>query len=111
MGGLMNDFTKDELLLIKYGIDCAFEEASFFRKIKIIDFAYKIQSIINNYEKVKTKDDSTTNLIGQIAETDFQYAMAKSIAGQVMNSEQCKQNPYRVFFLAGLMINELITEG
>lgn len=45
----MNDFTKDELIEIKRGIDALFEQRDFKDKPATLQFVWKIQSMIDNY--------------------------------------------------------------
>lgn len=53
----MNDFTKEELEIIKHGIDCIFENQDFKDKPPILTFGRKIQAMIENYCKHEPRGD------------------------------------------------------
>ena len=45
----MNDFTKEELEIIKHGVDWVFEHQDFKDKSSVLILGRKIQSMIDNY--------------------------------------------------------------
>lgn len=42
----------------------------------------------------------------EIPEIDWQLNMARSIAGQILNNEECNKNPLRVLALSGIIIGD-----
>lgn len=45
----MNDFTKEELMELKRGVDALFEQRDFNEKAETLLLGWKVQSLIDNY--------------------------------------------------------------